>query len=161
MQKTKRVEPQLEYISRFGTLVTLFNDSFQHLHPDREIADLQLFVEKFKVVKEEFKKLDLDIFLQPLTSDLFKYIKSSHTLFEEMLGNGSKISECIKAYSRAGDIQELKPIFTGRLINIHAEQSKEMSKLLDKLNRAYIRLDKKVNKLLRTVFNNDSRTVGC
>lgn len=152
MQELKNEISQFEYILKFGSLVFSFNDLFKYLYPDREIDDLQLFVDKFKAIKEEFAGLDPSIFRQPSTGDLYNHVKSSHSHFKEMLDNASKMAECIEAYSKSGNIEELRPILSGELIDIYAEQITEMNKLLDNLNKAYIRLKKQIKKQIKAVI---------
>ena len=144
------VSQQLEYILKFGTLVRKLDDAFKYLRPDADVRDLKFFTKEFKPIKKEFEKLDPGIFQQQLTNELFKYVKSSHILFKEMLDNGNKISNSIEAHSRTGDVEELRCLHTGALK--YLEQSKKMCKLLERLDKAYARLNKKVNKLVRTVI---------
>ena len=149
MQKKENGVIQIEYIIKLGTLVNLLGDSLKYLQLEREITDLHLFVSTIKAIEAEFAKLDPEIFKQPLAGELYDHIKSCHQLFKEMLDNFGKMTDCIEAFFRTGNEEELLRLASGEFFDIYTEQSRKMIKQVDNLNTAYARLNKKFSRLVR------------
>jgi len=152
MKENERAVLQLEYVFKFGTLVNLINDSFQYLRLEREVTDLQIFAGMVEAIKRMFAELNPDIFKHPSSSDLYQHIEISHALFKEMLDSGTKITDCIEAFFRTGNAEELRPLVSGGLIKTHAELLRKLNKSLDSLNIAYAKLNKQIIKSIRTVI---------